>query len=97
MKFYKDIVAEFTSEQKLAEKSGQGVPFHYHSWSSESIKRFWKIWTTNGALEKQFYPIDYQLDSKAGLTFQDYLSMERIIMHSNLDFCVWQGSLGGCQ
>jgi 2-polyprenyl-3-methyl-5-hydroxy-6-metoxy-1,4-benzoquinol methylase len=62
MKFYKDIVAEFASEQKLMEKSGQRLPFHYHSWSSESIKRFWTIWTTNGALEKQFYTIEYWKD-----------------------------------
>ena len=62
MKFYKDIVAELDDAQKLSGKSGPPSPFHYHSWSTESIKQFWTIWTTNGALKTQFYPIEYWKD-----------------------------------
>ena len=62
MKFYKDIVAELGGAQNLSGKSGQPSPFHYHTWSIESIKLFWTIWTTNGALKKQFYPIEYWKD-----------------------------------
>jgi ubiquinone/menaquinone biosynthesis C-methylase UbiE len=57
MRFYKDIVAELIDVQRLSAKTG-----HYHSWSAESIKRFWAIWTTNGALQKQFYPMAYWND-----------------------------------
>jgi ubiquinone/menaquinone biosynthesis C-methylase UbiE len=61
MKFYKDIVDELDGAQQLSGKSAQ-YPFHYHSWSTESIIRFWTIWTTNGALKNQFYPIEYWQD-----------------------------------
>ncbi len=70
MNFYKDIVAQFDDAQKPSEKSGQLSPFHYHTWSTESIKRFWTIWTTNRALKTQFYPIEYWKDLLAWVRSQ---------------------------
>jgi len=70
MKFYKDIVAELDHAQKLSGKSDQPSPFHYHSWSTDSIKQFWTIWTTNGALKTQFYPIVYWNDLLAWARLQ---------------------------
>jgi ubiquinone/menaquinone biosynthesis C-methylase UbiE len=57
MKFYEDIVAELKDAERLSGKVG-----HYHFWSGESIKRFWTIWTTNEALQRQFYPAEYWND-----------------------------------
>jgi len=65
MKFYKDIVAELDGAQKRLGKKDQPTPFHYHSWSAQSIKKFWTIWTTNDALQKQFYPLEYWQDMLA--------------------------------
>ena len=70
MKFYKDIVAQLDDAQTLPGKSGRPAAFHYHSWSTESIKRFWTIWTTNRALKNQFYPIVYWEDLLAWVRSQ---------------------------
>lgn len=70
MKFYNDIVTELDCGETLATKSERSQLFHYHKWSTESIQRFWTIWTTNGALQKQFYPIEYWKDLLAWARLQ---------------------------
>lgn len=62
MKFYKDIVIELEKVQALSADGRQQAPFRYHFWSTESIRKFWAIWTTNSALRTQFYPIEYWKD-----------------------------------
>lgn len=62
MKFYKEIVAELDGQSLNAESPEQSSLFHYHAWSTESIRRFWNIWTSNTALLKQFYPLEYWTD-----------------------------------
>ena len=51
MRFYTDIVAaEDTSESQ------------YHRWSDQSVQSFWKLWTSNPFLKRQFYPLTYWQD-----------------------------------
>ncbi len=79
MKFYNDIVNELDGQEALSGKSGRSTLSRYHVWSPESIQRFWTIWTTNGALQKQFYPIEYWKDLLAWARLQIRSTPSRIV------------------
>ena len=51
MRFYTDIIA--------AEDTGES---QYHRWSEQSVQSFWKLWTSNPFLKRQFYPLTYWQD-----------------------------------
>jgi ubiquinone/menaquinone biosynthesis C-methylase UbiE len=55
MRFYRDIITDLGEPVQTAK-------YHYHQWSSDSIKFFWDICTNNPFTRSQFYPIVYWED-----------------------------------
>lgn len=57
MKFYLDILREKLDKKLLNDTH----LYHYHIWTSKSIKKFWQI-STSSLVNEQFYPIEYWYD-----------------------------------
>lgn len=58
MRYYKEILEE---KLKVASDNPYKEKYHYHTWTSQSIEKFWQI-QTNSLIKEQFYPVDYWID-----------------------------------